>query len=312
MVLTASVATAQPSLGTADSFAVLAGTAVTCTNVDVTGDVGALGAITQTVCTVAGTVHRGDSAARRAFSDFMTAYNDLEDNPPACDATLTGTLAGLVLEPGVYCVSATAKTGTLTLDAQNDANAHWLFLVRDGAGTGALTGTNFNVVMINGGEPCDVTWWVEAAATLTDSNFLGTILAGAGITVTRGTFIGHALATAAATLTGLAAGPRTTVKVCSSGNPPPDDDCKKSKCKCKCKCKHHDGGHDGDHDGDHHNCGHDRHHGDDDHDGHHGDNDDHDHHGGNDHKDKDRDNDHKGGYDSKGKNDKDRNGKGWK
>ena len=45
--------------------------------------------------------------------------------------------------PGVYCVDAVAKTGTLTLDANGDANAVWIFLV-----DGALTGTNFNVVTI--------------------------------------------------------------------------------------------------------------------------------------------------------------------
>jgi hypothetical protein len=55
--------------------------------------------------------------------------------------------------------------------------------------------------MINGGEPCNVYWWVRAAATLTTSNFLGTILAGAAITITGGTFDGRALATAAVTLT---------------------------------------------------------------------------------------------------------------
>jgi hypothetical protein len=47
-----------------------------------------------------------------------------------------------------------------------------------------------------------VYWWVAQAATLTASNFQGTILAGAAITVTGGTFNGHALAKAAVTMTG--------------------------------------------------------------------------------------------------------------
>ena len=80
--------------------------------------------------------------AEQAYLDFIRAHNSLRDNPPACDQTLTGTLAGETLVPGVYCVSAEAKTGLLTLDAQGDPNAEWLFLVKDGAGTGALTGTN--------------------------------------------------------------------------------------------------------------------------------------------------------------------------
>jgi hypothetical protein len=209
-----------PSLGSASTFALLAGTAVTCTNSTVTGDVGVWpgSAVTQVICPVVGTVHAGDGAAQQAYLDFISAYNELRDSPPPCDATLTGTLAGEVLLPGVYCVDDVAKTGTLTLDAgTSGANAVWLFLV-DGVADHALTGTNFNVVMINGGEPCNVYWWVKAAATLTTSNFLGTILAGAAITVTGGTFDGRALATAAATLTTGAA-----VSVCEATSSGPGE-----------------------------------------------------------------------------------------
>ncbi len=202
----ARAATAAPNLGSAGSFAVLAGTAVTCTDSTVTGDVGVYPgtSVTQTNCTIDGTVHAGNGVAQQAYLDFISAYDSLALLNNTCDLahTLTGTLAGVTLLPGVYCVDEVAKTGTLTLDAQGDANAIWIFLVSDGVGTGALTGTNFNVVMINGGEPCNVYWWVEAAATLTTSNFLGTILAGAAITVTGGTFNGDALAKAAVTLTG--------------------------------------------------------------------------------------------------------------
>ena len=203
-------APSAPDLGSASGFAALAGTAVTCTNggaAVITGDVGVWPGNTFTnspPCTIDGTVHLGEGVAEQAYLDFISAYNDLQDNPPACDDTyLSSTLAGEVLLPGVYCVDDTAKTGTLTLDAGSaGANAVWLFLVSDGAGTGALTGTNFNVVMINGGEPCNVYWWVEAAATLTTTNFVGTILSGAGITVTatNGTFQGNAFATTAVTL----------------------------------------------------------------------------------------------------------------
>lgn len=210
MVLNASAASAQspPSLGSASGFALLAGTAVTCTNggaAVITGDVGVWPGNTFTnspPCTINGTVHLGNGVAKQAYMDFISAYNDLRDNPPACDDTLTGTLEGEVLLPGVYCVDDTAKTGTLTLDAGSaGANAVWLFLV-DGVADGALTGTNFNVVMINGGDPCNVYWWVRAGATLTTTNFVGTILAGAAITVTatNGTVQGNLFATTAVTL----------------------------------------------------------------------------------------------------------------
>jgi hypothetical protein len=208
IVLNASAASAQPALGKAEGFAVLAGTAVTCKDSFVTGDVGVWPGTAVTLgpnCPVTGAVHAGDGVAKQAYLDFISAYNNIGDNLPTCDAahTLIGTLAfEPALTPGVYCVDAVAKTGTLTLDG--DANDVWVFLVSDGAGTGYLEGNSFNVVMLNGGEPsCNVFWWVETYATLTDSNFLGTILAGAAITVTGGTFHGDALATTAVTLTGV-------------------------------------------------------------------------------------------------------------
>jgi hypothetical protein len=197
-----------PSLGLASGFGVMAGTAVTCTNgggtTVVTGDVGEWpnNAFTNSPpCTFSGTFHLGDSTAAAAYADFINAYNGLLTHPPACDFTLTGTLAGDTLVPGVYCIDSTAKTGTLMLDAGTaGASAVWIFLV-----DGALTGTNFNVTMINGGDPCNVYWrtGLNAGATLTTANFVGTILSGAAITVTatNGTFQGDLFATTAVTLT---------------------------------------------------------------------------------------------------------------
>ena len=194
LLMTTSGARAQSA---AQSFAVLAGTAVTCTTSTITGDVGVFpgSAVTRTGCPITGTIHAGDSVAGQAHADFINEYNNLRDNPPQCDQTLTGTLAGVILPPGVYCVSAVAKTGTLFLNANGDPNAAWTFLV-----DGALTGTNFTVQMVGGGQACNVTWWTRAAATLTDSSFVGTILSGAAITVTGGTFHGDALAMMGVTL----------------------------------------------------------------------------------------------------------------
>jgi hypothetical protein len=235
IVLNTSTASAQ-SLGSAQSFAILGGPAVTCTTSTVTGDVGVVlsTGLTNTGCTIVGMVHQGDPAAARAYADFLSAYNALGASPP-CTAMLTGTLAGVTLPPGVYCFAAAAAlTGTVFLDARFDRNALWIFRVN-----GALTATNFDVVMINEGRPCNVSWWVKDAATLTDSNFQGTTLAGAAITITRGTFFnGHALAKAAVTLTD------TKLSACSAGNggmPPPVD-----------KCKGDDDEDDHDKDGDHH------------------------------------------------------------
>jgi len=200
VVQAAPMAASAPELGSAASFAILAGTAVTCTNSTIIGDVGVYPgtAVTQTLCPVTGTIHAGDPVAAAAYADFLSAYQALALVP--CDVVLTGTLANVTLAPGVYCFDAAATlTGQLTLDGP--ANGVWIFKVGT-SGTGALTGTNFSVVMAGGGQPCNVTWWVAEAATLTDSNFVGSILAGAAITITGGTFTGDAFAKAAVTLTG--------------------------------------------------------------------------------------------------------------
>ena len=202
-------AAAAISLGTASSFAVLGGPAVTCTDSSIKGDVGTGflgGPVVQTRCPVAGNIHAGDAAAQQAYNDFRLAY--LATAQVACPTdpahNLTGTLAGVTLAPGVYCFAAAATlTGTLTLDGQGNPNATWLFKV---AGNplvpAALTATNFSVVMVNGAMPCNVTWWVNAAATITSSSMVGTIMAGADITFTgAGSFIGRALATQAVTVT---------------------------------------------------------------------------------------------------------------
>jgi hypothetical protein len=118
----------------------------------------------------------------QVLTDFNDAYAAIAAT--SCDETLTGTLAGVTLAPGVYCFDAAATlTGTLTL--AGDPSAVWIFKIGTG-GTGALTGTNFSVVLANGVPACNVTWWVAQAATLTDSNFKGSILAGAAITATGG------------------------------------------------------------------------------------------------------------------------------
>lgn len=195
----------------ASNFTVLANAAVTCTDGTITGDVGTFlaaptGSVTLTTCPVTGTVHVGDGVAKQAFNNFLSIYAALAPKPGDVCTTLTGTLDGVTLSPGVYCFDAAAAlTGVLTLDGRS--NGIWVFKIGT-SGTGALTGTNFSVVMAGGGQPCNVTWWVAQAATLTDSHFIGTILAGAAITLTRGTFDGNVWAGASGvgdvTITGTA------------------------------------------------------------------------------------------------------------
>jgi hypothetical protein len=196
------------------SFAVLGGPAVTLTGSMVNGNVGSLVAYTNTGSTVSGTVYQG-VVAQPAYNDFLGAYTNLAAVP--CGTTLTGNLAGLVLPPGVYCVAAASTTTGGVLTLAGSSTDTWIFKIGT-SGTGALTGTNFTVKM-SSGETCSVApnvyWWTAQAATLTDSVFIGSILAGADITVTGGSFDGQALATGAVTLT------NTNISVCRTPTPPP-------------------------------------------------------------------------------------------
>ena len=196
-----------PSLGTAQSFAVLGASAVTNTGPTVvTGDLGISPNNISSVTgfppgTVLGTVHAADATASQAQSDTTAAYLQLVTQ--ACPATnnLTGIdLGGHTLVPGVYCFSSSAQlTGTLTLDAQGDPNAVWVFQT----GSTITTASGSSVKLINGAQACNVFWQIGSSATLgTTTTFLGNILALASITLnTSAKLFGRALArTGAVTL----------------------------------------------------------------------------------------------------------------
>jgi hypothetical protein len=87
-----------------------------------------------------------------------------------------------VLVPGVYCFSSSAQlTGTLTLDAQNDSDALFVFRM----GSTLTTASNSSVVVINGGDHCNVWWHATSSVTLgTGTTFVGHILALISVTMT--------------------------------------------------------------------------------------------------------------------------------
>ncbi len=183
-----SPAAAQTFLGTAQPYAVLAGSAVTCTSsANITGDLGISpnGASSITgPCTVTGATNVA-AAAAGAKTDLVTAYNTLAGQ--SCNAILTGQdLGGLTLTPGVYCFSSSAQlTGTLTLNAQGNPDAVFIFLI----GSTLTTGSSAAVSVINGGPTtsCGVSWQVASSATLgTATSFVGNIIALSSITLNTG------------------------------------------------------------------------------------------------------------------------------
>jgi len=199
LVGTAAPALAQtaPSLGTAQSYAVLGGSTVTNTGPSVIGgDLGVSPGLAATGfppgTVSAGAIHAGDAAALSAQNSLTTAYNSAAGQ--VCTQDLTGQdLGGKTLTPGVYCFTTSgALTGTLTLNAQGSAAAVFIFKF----GSTLTTAGGSSVVMINGGSQCNVFWQVGSSATLgTTTSFAGNILALTSITATTGAnIIGRALA----------------------------------------------------------------------------------------------------------------------
>lgn len=188
--MVAMAAEAPVNLGTTSTFAVLAGTGITNTGPtvisgDAGGDVGSdpTGTFTgQDQVTMTGAVHLADAVANQAKTDLVTAYDDAAGRTPSIIGTELG---GQTLLPGVYTSeSGTFEiTGTLTLDAQGDPNAVFIFQTE----STLVTATDSNFNLINGARYCRVFWKVGSSATLgVNSHFVGHLFALQSITANSG------------------------------------------------------------------------------------------------------------------------------
>jgi hypothetical protein len=190
---------APVALGSAGTFAVLAGSAVTSGSFTVinNGDVGVSpgtavdgfppGAINN------GTIHSADTAAVQAKLDLTSAYNDAAGRTLGA-VTVAGNLGGQTLIPGLYKSTSSLEisSGDLTLDAQGDANAVFIFQIAS-----TLTTTSDRKIFLTGNaKAANVFWQVGTSATLgTISVFKGTIMADQSVTLTTGASLeGRALA----------------------------------------------------------------------------------------------------------------------
>ena len=223
-------AASAPSLGSAESFAVLAGTTVTNTGATIiTGDLGVSPgtALTGFLAVdggpgiVEGTIHAGDAVAAQAHSDAMIAYNALVAQP--CDVIHGDVeeLGGQILSPGVHCFPSSAHLAggqTLTLDSRGDNSAVFVFKIV----STLVTVSDSRVTVINGPRDCDganVFWAVGSSATIgTGTEFVGNIVAFTSITLATGASLdGRALA-----IGGAVTMDTNTVSVCGSGTFPPN------------------------------------------------------------------------------------------
>lgn len=123
--------------------------------------------------------------ATQARLDAEIAYLELAGLPGGPDPG-AGDLSGLTLAPGTY----TAAGGTfqilssdLTLDAQGDANAVWVFQMATTLTVGA-PGAPRSVILVNGAQSKNIFWQVGSAATINAAGggtMEGTIISQAGV-----------------------------------------------------------------------------------------------------------------------------------
>jgi hypothetical protein len=141
--------------------------------------------------------------AQQALADATTAFNYLAGLPGGPDPG-AGELGGLVLAPGTYTAAAgTFKitSGDLTLDAQNNPNAVWVFQMAQSLTVGKA-GQPRSIILVNGAQAKNIFWQVGSAATINGAGggtMVGTIISYSGVTfstagnVTLTTLNGRAL-----------------------------------------------------------------------------------------------------------------------
>eukprot|EP01034_Spumella_vulgaris_P039213 gene39213-48432_t len=115
--------------------------------------------------TTYGTVLTTGALLTSACNDLVTAKADAGGRSGAVN--IGATWGGLTLAPGVYTSginNAVDLTGTLTLDANFDVNAAWIFQI----GTALTTAGASQVVIINPGQTdFNQVWWnIGSSATL--------------------------------------------------------------------------------------------------------------------------------------------------
>lgn len=125
--------------------------------------------------------------ATQARSDAQTTYNNLSPAllPGGTDPG-AGQLGGLTLAPGIYQAAGGSFliTGSdLTLDAQGDATAVWVFQTATTLTVGG-PGAPRSINLINGAQAKNVFWQVGSSATINAAGggtMVGTILASSGV-----------------------------------------------------------------------------------------------------------------------------------
>jgi hypothetical protein len=153
---------------------------------------------------VGGVIYASDDAAPpgvaamliQAKQDLTDAYLFAEGATSPAPATVSGDQGGKTLAPGIYKSTSTLliQSGDLTLDAQGDANAVWIFQIASNFTT--VGGAGGNVILRGGAQAKNVYWQTGSSATIGDyTSFKGNILALTSITMnSHATAVGRMLA----------------------------------------------------------------------------------------------------------------------
>jgi hypothetical protein len=189
------------NLGSAQRFGILAGVGVSnnagfseIRNMDVGISPGVRSSITgfPPAIIVEGAIYASDDITPsgiaatlvNAKQDLTNAYLFAEGASTPAPATVSGDQGGKTLAPGIYKSTSTLliQSGDLTLDAQGDANAVWIFQVASDFTT--VGGAGGNVILSGGAQAKNVFWQVGRSATIGNYTiFKGNILALTSITM---------------------------------------------------------------------------------------------------------------------------------
>lgn len=125
--------------------------------------------------------------AQQAALDALNAFNSISpaSRPGGIDPS-AGQLGAQVLAPGIYKAASGSYilTGSdLTLDAQGDTSAIWIFQAASSLTVGG-PGAPRNIILVNGAQAKNVFWYVGSSATINAAGggtMVGTIIASAGV-----------------------------------------------------------------------------------------------------------------------------------
>src|SRR5688572_2029329 len=148
-----------PSLGTAANFVLFTsnGAMGNTSMTHITGNVGSNSGSSTGFGNVNGIMHNNNGATGTASADLLIAYNQLNATVATMfPAPLLGN--GQTLNAAVYSISGNSTlNNTLTLDAQSNANAVFIFKIQGTFSSAA----NSVIMLVNGAKACNVFWKIE-------------------------------------------------------------------------------------------------------------------------------------------------------